>query len=87
MISKASRGSHATLTKPVATAAPMKRRSSRPKDDSGYPKFFRQGDQLIRVAWSKREKGEYQHKATYSVVQAVALAIAGCGKNGRVFST
>jgi hypothetical protein len=60
------------------------RRSAERKD---YPRFFRQGDQLIRVAWSKREKKEYQHKAPHSSLKSLAAALAEAGKEGRVFST
>lgn len=53
----------------------------------GYPRFFRQGDRLIRVAWSKREKKEYEHKAPIAVLKALTVAMAGKGADGRVFST
>lgn len=52
-----------------------------------YPKFFRQEDELIRIAWSKREKREYRHKAPRGVLKALAEAMAERGANGRVFST
>jgi hypothetical protein len=52
-----------------------------------YPQFFRQGDQLIRIAWSKREKKEYRHKAPLFVIKALAKAMAEKGTDGRVFST
>lgn len=52
-----------------------------------YPKFFRQQDELIRIAWSKREKREYRHKAPRSVLKALVEAMAQKGANGRVFSS
>jgi hypothetical protein len=52
-----------------------------------YPKFFRQQDELIRVAWSKREKREYRHKAPRWVLKALVEAMAQKGVNGRVFSS
>lgn len=52
-----------------------------------YPRFLQQGNELIRVAWSKREKREYRHKAPYSAVEAVARAMHEKGVEGRVFST
>jgi len=42
---------------------------------------------LVRVAWSKRDKKEYQHKASHAVLQAIVEAMATIGKDGRVFST
>jgi hypothetical protein len=52
-----------------------------------YPQFFRQGDQLIRLAWSKREKKEYRHKAPYSTLKVLAKSMAEKGADGRVFAT
>lgn len=54
---------------------------------AAYPRFHRRGDQLIRIAWSKRGKKEYSHKAPYAALQALATAIAELGKDGRVFTT
>jgi hypothetical protein len=55
--------------------------------ESEYPRFFRRKDELIRMAWSKREKKEYQHKAPYSVLRTLASAMMERGAGGRVFST
>jgi hypothetical protein len=54
---------------------------------NGYPRFFRQGDTVVRVAWSKREKDEYQHKAPQVVLRVLGGAMARVGADGRVFST
>lgn len=61
--------------------------STRTAKRTEYPRFFRQGEQLIRVAWSKREKKEYQHKAPYRALKTLTAALAELGKDGRVFST
>lgn len=58
-------------------------RSTTKKDN--YPRFYRQGDSVIRIALSK--KGEYQHKAPYNVLIALADAMAKSGSDGRIFST
>ncbi len=55
--------------------------------ESEYPRFYRQGDRLIRVAWSKRDRKEYEHRASLSCVSATAAVISNKGANGRVFST
>lgn len=53
-----------------------------------YPKFFRQQNELIRIAWSKREKEEYRHKASLGVLKTLAERMAQQTANGRrVFST
>jgi hypothetical protein len=54
---------------------------------TGYPRFFRRGAQLVRIAWSKREKKEYQHKAPYIAIKVLADAIASAGKDGHLFKT
>lgn len=59
------------------------RRTSKPK----YPRFVRRGDQLVRLAWSKRAKGEYEHKAGASALKALAAAILEAGRAGRIVST
>ncbi len=33
----------------------------RPADD--YPRFFRRGDELVKVGWSKKDRREYNHRA------------------------
>ncbi|HEY3318965.1 MAG TPA: hypothetical protein VGP72_00615 [Planctomycetota bacterium] len=47
-----------------------------------YPKFFRRGDELVKVGYSKRGRREYQHKTPRKVVSLVAAAItkAAVGK-------
>lgn len=62
------------------------RRSPRSGKKEAYPKFFRRGEQIVRVAWSKRDKKEYQHKSPHSAVKALAHAIARIGAEGRVFT-
>jgi hypothetical protein len=47
----------------------------------------RQGDYLVRISWSKREKKEYRHKAPFSILKALATAMTDKGGEGRVFST
>src|SRR5579859_4570243 len=37
-------------------AKPQKRREQ-------YPRFFRRGDELVKVGWSKKERKEYNHRA------------------------
>ena len=58
------------------------KRSARPD----YPKFFRQGDNLVKIGWSRRSKKEYQHKAPRRVLLLVAGAIGKVGAQGRVFA-
>lgn len=67
--------------------AATRARASHATSRKDYPRFFRRGDHLVRVAWSKREKKEYQHKASHAVLEALAGVMAEAGNDGRVFST
>lgn len=62
-------------------------RSRRAPPQGEYPKFFRQGDHLVKVSWSKKDRDEYQHKATRRVAELLAAAIAKRGANGRQFTS
>jgi hypothetical protein len=64
----------------------LQARSSR-RAGMEYPQFFRRNDQLIRLAWSRREHKEYIHKAPYVVFKALAKTMAEQGAGGRLFST
>jgi hypothetical protein len=37
-----------------------------------YPRFERQGDRLVKFAWSKKDRREYEHRATADVVFRIA---------------
>src|SRR5262245_3021461 len=37
-----------------------------------YPQFFRRGDELVKVGWSKKDRKEYAHRAPRRAVVAVA---------------
>jgi hypothetical protein len=60
-------------------------RRSRSSSDT-YPKFFRRGDELVKVGWSKNDRKEYNHRAPRGVVDAVAAAIKQIGAKGRLFT-
>lgn len=50
----------------------------------GYPRFFREADQLVKVGWSKRAKAEYEHKAPYAVLLVLARALQRLNANGHL---
>jgi hypothetical protein len=41
-----------------------------------YPRFERSEDRLIKVGWSKKDREEYEHKASKATARAVFEAIA-----------
>ncbi len=51
-----------------------------------YPRFERDGDRLVKVGWSKKDRREYEHRASKEAVFSVAFAVAKCGENGSLFS-
>lgn len=61
-----------------------KRRRSGTK--SGYPKFQKEGQQLVKVGWSKRDGKEYFHKAPKSVVVRLAEALSKIGAEGQLMA-
>jgi hypothetical protein len=60
------------------------RTSRQPRDD--YPKFFRRGDELVKVGWSKKDRKEYNHRAPRQAVDAVAVAVRQVGAKGKLFN-
>jgi len=68
------------------TGATGARRMQRAPAKGQYPKFFRQGDQLVKIGWSRTTKGEYEHKASRRVVDALTAAIAKRSRNGKLFT-
>lgn len=66
--------------------SPAMRRVKRSPSKDQYPKFFRRGDQLVKIGWSKKERQEYEHKAPHRVVDTLAAAIAGRFGNGKLFA-
>ncbi len=63
-------------------AAPSSKPSSRPT----YPIFFRDGERLLRVAWSKKDRKEYEHRMLRGVLESLISAVVVKGANGRIFT-
>lgn len=58
-----------------------------PRKSAHYPVFVRAGDELVMLAWSKRDQKEYRHKASHEVLLSLARAMMEQGSGGRLFST
>jgi hypothetical protein len=67
-----------TAAASVATVKPAKK--------AAYPQFYREGDSLVKVAWSKSQRGEYEHKSPYKVVPALVDALLKAGAKGQRFT-
>jgi hypothetical protein len=50
------------------------------------PRFERDGDRLIKIAWSKRNRSEYEHRAPRVVVQLLVSAIKKKKGEGVLFA-
>lgn len=78
--------------KPVVTTPPAPlaeeppgRRKLRSKADE-YPQFYRRGDELVKVGWSKKDRKEYNHRAARRAIDAVTAAVRQIGAKGRMFT-
>lgn len=56
----------------------------RPKK-ADYPVFFRDGETLVKVAWSKSEGAEYEHKSPRRVLDALVAELARVAGPGKRF--
>jgi hypothetical protein len=71
-------------TQPVPTKAGNTKRSRARHD---LPRFERDGDRLVKIAWSKKDRAEYEHRAPLSVVFVLLDAIRERKGEGAVFET
>jgi hypothetical protein len=51
-----------------------------------YPQFKRDGEKLVKVGWSKKDRREYEHRAPRAAVFAVAKILCSSKKPREVFS-
>lgn len=58
----------------------------RPRKVAGdYPRFLRDGDRLVKAAWSKKERRPYEHRAPKAVVQRLLDAVRKRKGEGKQF--
>jgi hypothetical protein len=53
---------------------------------TGYPRFLREKRDLVKLGWSPRQKGPYEHRVPKTAVDDVAAAVAARGKSGHRFT-
>jgi hypothetical protein len=51
-----------------------------------YPLFFRENEMLIKVAWSKSQRSEYEHKSPLKVLSVLIEVLLNAGSKGQRFS-
>jgi hypothetical protein len=69
----------------VKTGRRKKTRQSK-NSSSGYPKFIREGDALIKIGWSKSQGKPYEHKAPRAVLRALVKELIRIGSGGARFT-
>jgi|SRR5947209_7695040 len=52
---------------------------------NAYPRFLRDGDRLLKVAWSKKERQPYEHRAPQAVIQTFLNAVRQRKGEGKLF--
>ena len=55
-----------------------------PKGD--YPRFERDGDRLVKIGWSKKNRAAYEHRAPREAVNAFVRHLASHVAPGKVFA-
>ena len=79
------RAAAAPPTTPATGYAAGAERKGRPAA-SNYPKFFRRGEELVKIGWSKKERAEYNHRAPRQAVDATIAALQKVGAKLKVFN-
>ena len=59
------------------------RNASKKRD---YPRFERDGDKLVKLGWSKKQKSQYEHRAPHAAVLAFGRHVANHFGEGEVFA-
>ncbi len=74
--------------KPVLTAGPAVISLPKPKatKKAVYPQFFKEGETLVKVAWSKSQRSEYEHKSPRRVLSLLIDALLKVGSKGQRFT-
>jgi hypothetical protein len=53
--------------------------------EHSYPRFERHGDRLVKIAWSKKERREYEHRATADLIFRIAEVFERGTQRGKPF--
>jgi hypothetical protein len=53
---------------------------------AAYPKFFREGDMLVKVGWSRTEKTEYEHKCPVRILWSLVRLLEKSHAGGKRFT-
>lgn len=70
--------------KSVANSKPKALRAGGKTKRRSYPVFAKSGDMLVKIAWSKSSKSEYQHKSPRAAIKKLADSFARYAKGNAV---
>lgn len=85
-LSTAPSDSNGSAPPPRPQGAPGAGRGKTRAVSESYPRFFRRGDELVKVGWSKKDRKEYNHRAPRRAIDAVSAAVRQLGGNRRMFT-
>jgi hypothetical protein len=78
--------SEPVLERNGSTTAPGPAPAKSKRTKKTYPKFLRQGDELVKIGWSPTDNAEYEHRSPRKVLPLLAAALVKAGANGRRFT-
>jgi hypothetical protein len=84
-LKRATAGSQPSSVKRSAKSRTKKGTAKSPsakKARTVYPQFMRDGDNLIKIGWSKKEKAQYEHKSPKSVLAQLVESLLAAGRDG-----
>jgi hypothetical protein len=72
-----------------SSPAPARRTASkgRRSKKAGYPRFEKLGGDLVKIAWSRKEKSEYRHKAPRAIVDLLVARLLELSPGGESVTT
>lgn len=76
----------ATCTAAEALKPPSSSVSQSKLMTNTFPHFLREKDDLVKLGWSRKEKGPYEHRTPKSSVDSVVSAVLLNGKTGHRFT-
>lgn len=62
------------------------RRETSATPRSVYPRFAVDGDQLVKIGWSKSSGGEYEHRASRRIMDTLTTSLQDVGRSRRRFT-
>ena len=71
---------------PSTPSSPTLKNSRKFSGKSGYPRFEKSRNCLVKVGWSKKDRKEYVHKAPEAVVDALVARVIAVSKENEIFT-